>query len=101
VPAGVRGGIAIGGRSLGAPSASSAASRTAMKSRPARRRDSSASGSPWSSTASKRCSALAASPRSEANRMAAPWVSMANGFCPVMANRTAQPWPLELPSGGQ
>jgi hypothetical protein len=28
-------------------------------------------------------------------------VSMATGFCPVMANRTAQPWPLELPSGGQ
>jgi hypothetical protein len=28
-------------------------------------------------------------------------VSMASGFCPVMANRTAQPWPLKLPSGGQ
>lgn len=28
-------------------------------------------------------------------------VSMASGFCPGMANRTAQPWPLELPSGGQ
>jgi hypothetical protein len=28
-------------------------------------------------------------------------LSMANRFCPVMANRTAQPWRLELPSGGQ
>ena len=28
-------------------------------------------------------------------------MTMASGFCPVMANRTAQPWPLELPSGGQ
>lgn len=28
-------------------------------------------------------------------------VSMANVICPVVANRTAQPWPLELPSGGQ
>ena len=28
-------------------------------------------------------------------------LSMASGSCPVTANRTAQPWPLELPSDGQ
>ena len=29
------------------------------------------------------------------------WVSTASGICPVADSRTAQPWPTELPSGGQ
>ena len=29
------------------------------------------------------------------------WLSMASGFCPVADSRTAQPWPTELPGGGQ
>lgn len=40
-------------------------------------------------------------PRSSEVDMHESRVSMANVICPVVANRTAQQWPLELPSGGQ